>query len=144
MTISSSLYAGVAGLNANANKLGTISDNIANSSTYGYKRVQTDFYSVVVHGNTSTSYSAGGVRSTSMRLVDERGPLIGTNNSTYLAVDGRGAGYAFGTGAFCHASRDSLRASISPSVPTVMRRKGAVKAWLGKWRTRILWAKRKS
>lgn len=90
MTISSSLYAGVAGLNANANKLGTISDNIANSSTYGYKRVQTDFYSVVVHGNTSTSYSAGGVRSTSMRLVDERGPLIGTNNSTDLAVDGRG------------------------------------------------------
>ena len=90
MTISSSLYAGVAGLNANANKLATISDNIANSSTYGYKRVQTDFYSVVVHGNSSTSYSAGGVRSTSMRLVDERGPLIGTNNSTDLAVDGRG------------------------------------------------------
>ena len=90
MTITSSLYAGVAGLNANANKLATISDNIANSSTYGYKRVQTDFYSVVVHGNSSTSYSAGGVRSTSMRLVDERGPLIGSNNSTDLAVDGRG------------------------------------------------------
>ncbi|MEO8240697.1 MAG: flagellar hook-basal body complex protein [bacterium] len=90
MTISSSLYAGVAGLNANANRLATISDNIANSSTYGYKRVQTDFYSVVVHGNSESSYSAGGVRSTSLRLVDERGPLIGTNNSTDLAVDGRG------------------------------------------------------
>ncbi len=90
MTISSSLYAGVAGLNANANKLATISDNIANSSTYGYKRVQTDFYSIVVHGNSSTNYSAGGVRSTTMRLIDERGPLIGTNNSTDLAVDGRG------------------------------------------------------
>ncbi len=90
MTISSSLYAGVAGLNANANKLATISDNIANSSTYGYKRVQTDFYSIVVHGNTATNYSAGGVRSTNMRLIDERGPLIGTNNSTDLAVDGRG------------------------------------------------------
>ena len=90
MTISSSLYAGVAGLNANANKLATISDNIANSSTYGYKRAQTDFYSVVVHGNSSHSYSAGGVRSTNIRLVDERGPLIGTNNATDLAVDGRG------------------------------------------------------
>ena len=33
MGISSSLNAGVSGLNANANKLATISDNIANSQT---------------------------------------------------------------------------------------------------------------
>lgn len=90
MTITSSLNAGVSGLNANANKLATISDNIANSSTYGYKRVQADFYSVVVHSDTGSKYSAGGVRSTSMRLIDERGPLVGTGNSTDLAVDGRG------------------------------------------------------
>ena len=90
MTISSSLNAGVAGLNVNANKLSTISDNIANSSTFGYKRMQADFYSVVVHGDSTTSYSAGGVRSTTMRLIDERGPLIGTANSTDLAIDGRG------------------------------------------------------
>ena len=90
MTISSSMNAGVAGLNANANRLATISDNIANSSTYGYKRAQADFYSVVIHGDSTTTYSAGGVRSASMRLIDERGPLIGTTNSTDLAVDGRG------------------------------------------------------
>lgn len=90
MTISSSLNAGVAGLTANANRLATISDNIANSSTYGYKRAQADFYSVVVHGDLSTAYSAGGVRSTSYRLIDEHGPLIGTSNSTDLAIDGRG------------------------------------------------------
>ena len=62
MTISSSLNAGVAGLNANANRLATISDNIANSSTYGYKRAQADFHSVVIHGNSRSNYSAGGVR----------------------------------------------------------------------------------
>ena len=90
MTISSSLNAGVAGLTANANRLATISDNIANSSTYGYKRAQADFYSVVVHGDLSTAYSAGGVRSTSYRLIDEHGPLIGTSNATDLAIDGRG------------------------------------------------------
>ena len=39
MTISSSLNAGVAGLQANAIRLASIADNIANSSTYGYKRV---------------------------------------------------------------------------------------------------------
>ncbi len=90
MTISSSLNAGVAGLNANANRLATISDNIANSATYGYKRAQTDFHSVVIHGNSKTSYSAGGVRTTNFRLIDDRGPLIATTNPTDLAIDGRG------------------------------------------------------
>ncbi len=90
MTISSSLNAGVAGLNANANRLSTISDNIANASTYGYKRVMSDFYSVVIHGDLSTAYSAGGVRSTTHRLIDEHGPLLVTSNATDLALDGRG------------------------------------------------------
>lgn len=90
MTITSSLNAGVAGLNANANRLSTISDNIANSSTYGYKKATSEFYSVVVQGDLSTAYSAGGVRSTSYRLIDEHGPLIGTSNSTDFAIDGRG------------------------------------------------------
>ena len=48
MTISSSLNAGVAGLSANASRLATISDNIANSGTFGYKRAVTDFHS---HGH---------------------------------------------------------------------------------------------
>jgi len=90
MTISSSLNAGVAGLNTNANRLSTISDNIANASTYGYKRVTSDFYSVVIHGDLSTSYSAGGVRSITHRLIDEHGPLIVTSNATDFALDGRG------------------------------------------------------
>ncbi|MDB5666170.1 flagellar hook protein FlgE [Cypionkella sp.] len=90
MTISSSLNAGVAGLNANANRLATISDNIANSSTYGYKRAETDFHSVVLHSNAKASYSAGGVRASNIRLIDERGPLISTTNATDLAIDGRG------------------------------------------------------
>ncbi|UWR07335.1 flagellar hook protein FlgE [Ruegeria sp. B32] len=89
MTISSSLNAGVASLKANANRLATVSDNIANSSTYGYKRVETDFQSMVTSGQGG-SYSAGGVRTTSQRLIDQRGSLVTTNNSTDLAVRGRG------------------------------------------------------
>jgi len=89
MTISSSLNAGVAGLNANATKLATIADNIANSSTFGYKRSQADFHSQVINGGAGT-YSAGGVRTTTQRLIDERGPLISTSNSTDIAVNGRG------------------------------------------------------
>lgn len=89
MTISSSLNAGVAALKANANRLATISDNIANSSTYGYKRVETDFHSMVTAGEGG-AYSAGGVRTTTQRLIDQRGSLVTTDNSTDLAVRDRG------------------------------------------------------
>lgn len=89
MTISSSLNAGVAGLGANATRLAAISDNIANSATYGYKRVEADFQSLVISSNGG-SYSAGGVRSTTQRLIDERGSLVSTSNATDLAVRGRG------------------------------------------------------
>ncbi|MFL4469494.1 flagellar hook protein FlgE [Tateyamaria armeniaca] len=89
MTISSSLNAGVAGLQSNATRLASISDNIANSSTYGYKRVQTDFHSLVISSNGGT-YSAGGVRATTSRLIDQSGSLVSTSNATDLAVRGRG------------------------------------------------------
>lgn len=89
MTISSSLAAGVSGLNSNATRLATIADNIANSSTYGYKRSVADFNSLVIDGNKG-QYTAGGVRATTQRLIDDRGPLISTSNSTDLAVSGRG------------------------------------------------------
>lgn len=89
MTISSSLNAGVAGLSANATRLAAISDNIANSATYGYKRVETNFESMVI-SSSGGSYSAGGVRSSTARVVDERGSLVTTSSPTDLAVRGRG------------------------------------------------------
>lgn len=89
MTISSSLNAGVSGLSANATRLATISDNIANSSTKGYKRAETDFESMVISSNGAT-YTAGGVRTTTQRLVDESGALVATSNATDLAVRGTG------------------------------------------------------
>lgn len=90
MTISSSLNAGVAGLSANATRLATISDNIANSSTYGYKRASADFASVVINGGSKSTYAAGGVRVSTMRLVDQRSSLLGTSNATDIAIAGRG------------------------------------------------------
>ncbi len=89
MTISSSLNAGVAGLQANATRLAGISDNIANSSTYGYKTVETDFSSLVI-SSSGGSYSAGGVRATTVRLIDESGSLVSTSSATDLAVRGGG------------------------------------------------------
>ncbi len=89
MTISSSLIAGVSGLNVNASRLATISDNIANASTFGYKRAVAEFGSLVVNTG-SGAYSAGGVQVSTFRQVSARGPLLTTDNPTDLAISGRG------------------------------------------------------
>ncbi len=89
MSMSSALNAGVSGLNANSSKLATISDNIANSKTYGYKRADVDFSSLVLTENKGP-YTAGGVTVGSFRMVESQGALLTTNNSTDIAIGGRG------------------------------------------------------
>ncbi|WP_425409229.1 flagellar hook protein FlgE [Hyphococcus sp.] len=89
MGISSSLNAGVMGLAVNAVKLGTISDNIANSQTYGYKRAESEFADMVLR-QTSGDYSAGGVRAMTYRDAGAQGALVTTANSTDISISGRG------------------------------------------------------
>ena len=89
MSISSSLNAGVMGLNANSTRLSTISDNIANSATYGYKRSLVDFSSMVLQ-QRSAAYSAGGVRVDTFKDISATGSLISTGNATDIAIAGRG------------------------------------------------------
>ncbi|MFN3644664.1 MAG: flagellar hook protein FlgE, partial [Gemmobacter sp.] len=77
-------------LSANATRLATIADNIANSGTYGYKRTVSDFQAMVIDKPGGGGFAASGVRVSTMRMVDERGSLISTSNATDLAIDGRG------------------------------------------------------
>lgn len=88
MSISSSLNASVSGLQANATKLSTISENVANSSTFGYKRVESSFSAMVMGSNEN--FTAGGVSASVLRLIDEAGALVNTSNATDLAMNGRG------------------------------------------------------
>ena len=92
MSISSSMNAGISGLQANSNRLASISDNIANSETYGFRRSQTAFHSMVVGSGLTGlgSFAAGGVRTSTYRLIDQGGSLVGTQNATDIALSGRG------------------------------------------------------
>ncbi|WP_235441806.1 flagellar hook protein FlgE [Rhabdonatronobacter sediminivivens] len=92
MSMSATMNAGIAGLAANATRLATISDNIANSGTNGYRRVQTSFHSMVLGeaAGSRGTYTAGGVRTTTMRVIDQGGQIASTSNSTDLAINGRG------------------------------------------------------
>jgi len=91
MSISSALSAGVSGLAANSTRLANISDNISNSGTYGYKRVNTSFESMVINQARGDGfYTAGGVRASSSRAIDQRGNLVSTSHPLDIAIAGRG------------------------------------------------------
>jgi len=115
MTISSSLNAGVSGLASNASRLAAIADNIANSATVGYKRAFTQFHSMVL-GESPGAYSAGGVRVSSGRLIDQAGSFATTRNSTDLAVRGRG---------FLPVTTNSAMAGGSTQLPMMLASTGS-------------------
>ena len=73
MSLSSSMNASVAGLSANSVQLASISDNIANASTYGYKRVETEFDAMVI-GEAAATYTAGGVATNNIHLFQRYRP----------------------------------------------------------------------
>jgi flagellar hook protein FlgE len=90
MSINSAMLAGASGMRANSSALAAISDNIANVNTVGYKRMRSDFTSLLNSQGGQTTYNAGGVISTSSPLMGEQGSTIASSVSTHLAVSGTG------------------------------------------------------
>lgn len=89
MSLTSAMGASVAGLAGQSAKLAGISDNIANSSTFGYKKVSTDFDSLVL-SQGGGGYSAGGVVATTSRAVDQNVGLVSSSSGGSLAISGPG------------------------------------------------------
>ena len=90
MSINSAMLAGAAGMRANASALASISDNIANVNTVGFKRLRTDFSSLLDTSNRQPAYSAGGVMSRSSPLINEQGAPTASTVATHLRVSGNG------------------------------------------------------
>src|SRR5690606_8351626 len=84
------MLAGVSGLTANAAALSTISQNIANVNTVGYKRAATEFSTVVNAQTQGVGYSAGGVQATARHFISQAGQLQRTTSGTDLAIAGQG------------------------------------------------------
>ena len=90
MSINSAMLAGVSGLVANSAALSSISDNIANANTVGYKDSETDFQDIVTASAVKGHYNAGGVLGITRQLVSQQGDFTQTNSSTDLAISGQG------------------------------------------------------
>ncbi len=88
MSLTSALYAGVSGLNAQGSVLGIIGDNISNSSTTGFKSGSSVFESLVT-GSGSSGGGAGVISGTRLN-VDQQGLIQNTGVSTDIAISGQG------------------------------------------------------
>ncbi len=89
MSLYGMMRTGVSGMNAQANRLSTVADNIANSSTTGYKRSSTEFASLIIP-STSGNYTSGGVTTTIRTSISQQGDLRYTTSGSDLAINGNG------------------------------------------------------
>ena len=89
MSLYGVMRTGVSGMNAQSNKLSTVSDNIANVNTVGYKRASTEFSSLILKSG-SGNYDSGAVETTVRYAITDRGNLQFTTSATDLAVQGNG------------------------------------------------------
>lgn len=89
MSLLGSLNAAVAGMNAQSTALSSISDNVANSQTVGYKATNTNFKDYVTVA-TATSLSPGAVVATPEYTNSVQGTITQVSNATSLAVSGSG------------------------------------------------------
>lgn len=97
MGIYSMMRTSASGMAAQANRLGTVADNIANASTTGYKRASTEFSTLVLKSGTA-EYVSGSVESRIRYAVSEQGSFRFTTSATDLAVKGSGFFVVSGNG----------------------------------------------
>lgn len=89
MSLYGMMRTGVSGMNAQANRLSTVADNIANSGTTGYKRSSTEFSSLIIP-TAGGNYQSGGVNTTIRTSISQQGDLKYTSSGSDLAINGNG------------------------------------------------------
>ena len=93
MSISGSMYTGISGLQAQSQATSVVSNNLANSTTTGYKSVAISFedvfYSTVYTGG-SIGQVGNGVTTSSLTTDFSQGAYESTNTVTDVAINGDG------------------------------------------------------
>lgn len=89
MSLYGTMRTGVSGMSAQANRLSTVGENIANASTTGYKKASVQFSSMILP-TTNGAYNSGGVQTNVRYAISSQGTFSYTTSSTDLAINGRG------------------------------------------------------
>ncbi|WP_374652617.1 flagellar hook-basal body complex protein [Dongia sp.] len=89
MSILGAMFTAVSGVNAQSKSLGHISDNIANSQTTGYKKVDTRFETLITVSNANL-HQPGGVVASPSYANSLQGNVNQTQTLTNMAISGNG------------------------------------------------------
>lgn len=90
MSLTGALSSAISALSAQSQSLSMISDNIANTSTTGYKTTSAMFDDLVTASNNATSYASGGVTVSGRANITQQGLLAATSSATDVAIQGSG------------------------------------------------------
>lgn len=90
MSLTGALSSAISALNAQSQSLAMISDNIANSSTVGYKTNTASFESLITDTSGASAYSSGGVNTSTLANITQQGLLTASSTSTNVAIQGNG------------------------------------------------------
>jgi flagellar hook protein FlgE len=88
MSLSAALSSAVSGLSAQSLALSTISANIANASTTGYKTEENTFDALV--SASGQSAAGAGVSVVTNRAMEQQGDIASSSTTTNMAVNGAG------------------------------------------------------
>ncbi|MEJ0016068.1 MAG: flagellar hook protein FlgE [Acetobacteraceae bacterium] len=89
MSLFGAMNTAISGLTAQSNAFGNISDNVANSQTVGYKRVDTTFVDYLTTSNATVNNS-GAVVARPQYVNNVQGTITQTDNPLGLAIAGQG------------------------------------------------------
>src|SRR5689334_24206621 len=89
MSLFGAMSTAISGLSAQSSAFGNISDNVANSQTIGYKRVDTNFIDYLTT-STPSQNDPGAVVTTPDYVNNVQGTITQTDNTLGLAIAGQG------------------------------------------------------
>jgi flagellar hook protein FlgE len=89
MSLFGAMNTAISGLNAQSNAFGNISDNVANSQTTGFKRIDTTFEDYLTTSNTSIN-EPGAIVARPSYVNNVQGSITQTDNPLGMAIAGQG------------------------------------------------------
>jgi flagellar hook protein FlgE len=91
MSITGAMQTAISGMNGQSAAIGFISDNVANASTVGYKKVESRFQTLVTQSSAqSNTHSSGGVLNQPFFANNAPGPITRVSSTTSIAISGNG------------------------------------------------------
>ncbi len=91
MSITGAMQTAISGMNGQSAAIGFISDNVANASTVGYKKVESRFQTLVTQSSAqANTHSSGGVLNQPFFANNAPGPITRVSSTTSIAISGNG------------------------------------------------------